>query len=378
MGDRRVRVLVLAASLHAACASGGAIETGASSGPSGSTDPSGAGGDGGGLAGSGGEGVTSSGSPTGNGTGTPAGSGGGDTSSTGTEASTGTGSTTTTASSGTGSACAGDAACEDGDPCTLDVCDAQLGCLRTAVAPGQVGTVEAGGCQGGVCQVDGSCGWSLYQRTLAAGAPFTRQALSTAWGGANAPPPRGILAADRMYAADVLLVVADDGNTYRRVNGAWLAPVGTSAFFSGIDALAVDAAQIFKLYVGDATEYLYLSTRTAPRTMWAYQIDAAANVTFQSSYELTPTDDPALPPQGSADCDFQLNHQYAYADQNPWIDTWYGYQGNVWVFDNATFAWIAYGPLAASPLFGGMAGGPAPATTRAAYVSGGAVVFVAP
>lgn len=143
------------------------------------------------------------------------------------------------------------ASCTDADPCTVDTCMPDGSCAhapRTVGAPGD--TAEAA-CEG-VCQVDGTCGLSLYTRDLTTPV-WTRRALSEVWSGANAPPPRGIRAADGGISYEAV-VVADDGMVYRRVGGAWLAPVTCEDVFdaSAAQVTALSGATLF------GNEYLFV------------------------------------------------------------------------------------------------------------------------
>ncbi len=123
--------------------------------------------------------------------------------------------------------CSGDQQCSDGNPCTVDTCD--LGtCSYVQVAVGELGVGD--GCpQGALCQADGDCGLSIWQHPLGdSAAPWTRTAVSAVWTGENAPPPRGITAADMTDDGRLLLVFAEDHLIYRRLDGTWLPPVTAS------------------------------------------------------------------------------------------------------------------------------------------------------
>jgi len=375
-----------------ACANGGVIEE-----PSGSPAASGGGGEDG-RGGSAGDDDSGSGKSSGKGPGgtqsggTPGGtqSGGGSAGDGGSDqggsgpgsggdASSSTGLSTNASSSGTGVDCTIDADCFDGDPCTLETCDAISGCAQAPIAAGQLATTEGAGCDG-VCQPDGSCGWSLYERTFAAGQPFSRRALGEAWAGANAPPPRGILAAETIFNRDALFVFADDGMTYLRVDGLWQAPLVTVDAFAGIEATDIDCASAYQ-FSPDGTPFMFIKTSAATRRHWTFSFDAA-NVPslLYDPFDETSGGDAGAPPYGLYDCDVGFMYQTAYYvdSATPWLQWWEGYNGNVHMLDYISYVWTAYGAQTASPLWASMPGGPAAGATRDIYFDAGKIAFVAP
>lgn len=184
------------------------------------------------------------GDPTGPSTSTAQGATGGPGASTTTTGFTTAGSASISASAAMGSSSTGVACvpadCSDDTPCTIDTCDLATGaCSHAPRVAGEPGDLAEGPCEG-VCQTDATCGLALYRRNMA-NAVWTKEALSVAWSGANAPPPRGILAAEAGTTYE-LMVVVDDGMIYRRVGGAWLAPV------SGLGLFGFDTTTATTLY----------------------------------------------------------------------------------------------------------------------------------
>ena len=194
------------------------------------------------VVGTGGAGTTSSTSGAGNTSGPSSTTGGSPTTSTGATQS----GASVSGSSSTGVMCA-PADCSDGDPCTADTCQPTGLCDHAPRAPGTPGDLLEGPCEG-VCQVDGTCGLAHYRRDFAA-PTWTKAALSQVWAGANAPPPRGIVAADHGITFEVM-VAADDGMIYRRFGGVWAAPVPSTTLL-GIDATQITSFSSFDIFGGE-------------------------------------------------------------------------------------------------------------------------------
>ena len=74
--------------------------------------------------------------------------------------------------------------------------------------------------------VDAGQSWRLYSNIDPAAhrTAWTDVDLASVWTGANAPPPRGIVAATKLTNFDRLLVWADDGRFYVQEAGVWKAP----------------------------------------------------------------------------------------------------------------------------------------------------------
>jgi hypothetical protein len=384
----RTRTLHLAAYLlsfgSAACASGGTVgeASSTSSGPgAGGSDGRGGGGgddddDDDGKSSAKSSGSNGDGGGTGDGGATSSDGGGGNGGDGGNgdggDAASSTGTTT-----GTGDPCAIDSDCFDSNPCTVETCGGVSGCVQTQVVTGQTGTTTEGSICDGVCQTDGACGLSLYERMFAPGQAFTRQALSQAWTGADAPPPRGIAAVELIYERDALYVFTDAGRTHARLDGIWQEPGDTTDVFPGVDAAQIDCVMSWQPQAaGNAIMQFHTSGIT--RSVWTYSIGADYDVVLVSGPTEQTGGGGSEPPYGQFDCDVSFAHQYGFAGAQPWLDLWEGYNGSLWQFDGTLGTWVARGAQADSPLWGAMPNGPAPGTTRDVYLDGTILGFVAP
>lgn len=292
--------------------------------------------------------------------------------------------TTSSVTSGTGGAsgCVDDAACSDGDPCTLDTCSPDGSCVSEPVAVGEPGTREAP-CEG-TCQTDGACGLSVYARSWpdAEGLP-TKTPLSLAWTGRDAPPPRGILAADHGYGTALLVVFTDEGEgmVHTRVGDTWTkAP--TSSVYAGIDGDAVNSAAFYRPEPGDDHVLVVTTKGSSPAQKLAffYDVTNSGSATPNSSnpFVIQQDADPDTAPQDVVDCDWEFPVQTAYLGTPSWVVFWRSYAGNTYLYDGGDGSWESHGPDVASPLWGNGQGMPAAGTTVAAYRAGGTVYLVAP
>lgn len=81
---------------------------------------------------------------------------------------------------------------------------------------------------------DAGAPWKLYANSAVTPNAWTSIDLDVAWTGANARPPRGIMAVTQLTTTDRLLVFADDGFFYTRVSGAWQPRQATDAVFPAL------------------------------------------------------------------------------------------------------------------------------------------------
>jgi hypothetical protein len=271
--------------------------------------------------------------------------------------------------------------CEDANPCTDDACGPTGVCMHVPKSPGAPGNADEGPCVG-VCQTDGACGLTLYSRSFPNPAvAWSSEPLSLAWTGPNAPPPRGILAAEHANATDArLLVWADDGNFYLQKNGSWELPVPIAAAFPGVGASTIKATEMFQSQPGGDHSILILTTGTTPRRgfLYVFQSNDAIVADAMNPYVIMPTSDPQGAPQDAVDCDWSFALQTAYVGTPDWVIFWRHFGTKVYEYNGGNDDWMANWDDAASPLWMGTTGGPAPGSVVAAYYDEGTVYFVAP
>jgi hypothetical protein len=277
--------------------------------------------------------------------------------------------------------CDDDDDCVDGDPCTVNAC-ADGACQETAVGVGEPGTSEAA-CEG-TCQTDGACGLSIYSRPWPGHTrAFGRTPLSLEWTGVNAPPPRGILAADVNIDGTRLWVFTDagEGTVHVRDAGGW-SQAPTADVFDEVVGTDVNSATSYRSTAG-APDTLALTTRGPGNTKLAFYflVASTGDVTPDpdNPYVIPDEADPDAAPQASVDCQWELAVQTAYLGSPSWVVFWRAYDGDVYSVDGGSFEWDALGPDIHSDLWGGSAsGGPANGTTRAALHTEGKLALIAP
>jgi hypothetical protein len=76
--------------------------------------------------------------------------------------------------------------------------------------------------------------WLLYSLAESFPNQWSAAPLAQVWTGANAPPPRGIIAVTQLTLFDRLLVWTDEGKFYVREKGAWQAPQSTATAFPSL------------------------------------------------------------------------------------------------------------------------------------------------
>lgn len=273
------------------------------------------------------------------------------------------GSTNASASASSGGVPCIPADCSDAEPCTIDTCNVDGSCTHEARAPGMPGDLAEGACEG-VCQVDGHCGLAHYRRDVAS-ATWTKAALSQIWNGANAPPPRGILAADSGITYE-LMVIADDGMVYQRQGGVWQPPVAGTTLW-GIDTNQAGALLTYN-FGGDD---LVILTFTQGGTN--YSVFATVNGTSVAAGQATPAEDQAGYPAAS----YAMSWAVVTQDPNQGQLQWYRFaDANVYLWNNSGFA----GTYAEtnSGVWGDPATAPQPGTVRAALAAGTEIQLVAP
>jgi hypothetical protein len=272
----------------------------------------------------------------------------------------------------------------DDNPCTVDACNESGELLRPFVTAGEPGRALEGGCpDAALCQTDGACGLSLYTRPFPIDDPavlWTRTALSLAWNGTNAPPPRGIVAAEHSYAIDRLYVVDEVGTGYLRSDGVWAGSAPIETIFPGLPPTEV-ASLIAWLPQTDADETSVFYTRGSPRRAHFFDVAESGAVVGVGPVEDL-VDDPAnpqVPPQGSVDASWAFAHQTAFIGTPSWVVFPAGFAADVFLLDGGDFTWLALGPDVDTTLWGGSTtGGPAPGSVVAAYLEGGSLYAVAP
>ncbi len=288
-----------------------------------------------------------------------------------------------TGAGGGAAGCETDVDCFDGDPCTINICNASGQCAESLVSVGAPGTGE-GLCEG-TCQTDGGCGLSLYRRKWPDGAddrPFVKTPLSISWTGANAPPPRGILAADSQRDGLRLVVFTDaNGGTAHIRNGESWVSGPTSELFPGLPGAAVNTA-VFYQSEADGPHTLGVSVRGAGTTKLAYYftLSSTDEITADAGnpYTIMAAGDPDAAAQESTDCDWELSVQKAFLGTPSWVVFWRSYEADIYSVDGGDFTWNSFGPDVSSPLWGSNDSGPASGTTRAAFTLFDELVLIAP
>lgn len=296
------------------------------------------------------------------------------------------GGTTGTAAGGQGGSppvgCDDASDCVDGDPCTVNTCNTLGECASTAVTAGETGTGEAP-CVG-TCQTDGACGLSLYTRTWpGSNGAFTKTALSVAWTGANAPPPRGILAAEKTHGSGHTIVFSDlaGGTAHMRRNLGWTS-APTATLFAGLSPLAVNSITSYQSTSG-ASDTLVVSTSGDGTTKLAYYytlaLDGSISADPSNPFVITADSDPDAANQESVDADWELSVQTAFVGTPSWVVFYRSYEASIYIVDGGNFDWTALGPDTSSSLWGATASsGPDAGTTTAAYWDSPTLTLIAP
>lgn len=296
------------------------------------------------------------------------------------------------AGGGGATGCASDPDCYDDDPCSLNTCDG-TSCVEMPIEVGAPGIV-AEGCVG-VCQPDGTCGLALYSKPFGSTTtPWTRVALSEAWTGANAPPPRDILAAERTVDQDVLLVATADGMLYRRIEGVWQTKIPLLSVFPDDpdDKMGVvfDPTKIYALAAWHsqpnmATAHTLQFLATGPgTTQYFFFFDLAFNgaVTIGASGVVPFEDENDAPPQTAQPSLFAMAEQSAYLGTEGWVKVWTQYGDSAYTFNGGsaspTEQWTRWTPAATSPFFMPTDSGPVPSTVVAAYKAANTQYLIAP
>lgn len=287
--------------------------------------------------------------------------------------------TTTATSSSTGCDAS---SCADGNPCTDDVCGTSGVCENTQKATGSVGNLAEGPCEG-VCQTDGHCGLRAYSRNFPSpSGPWTDNppALSEVWSGANAPPPRGILAASQKYDNDDLLVWADDGNFYLRLGTAWQAPVPIATAFPGLTASNLACVEMYQSQSGGHYSLLVATSGTTPLHAYGYDLSPTNVIVADSGnpYDIGAVSDPEGAPQESVACGWSLVVQKAYLGTPQWVVFYRQYDSKLYLYDGGSGHYVSNWDDAASPLWMASGTAPAPNTVVAGFRSGSTTYLLAP
>lgn len=270
----------------------------------------------------------------------------------------------------------------DANPCTVDACNAEGELLRPFVTAGEPGRPEEGGCpSAALCQTDGACGLSLYVRPFPIddpAVPWTRTALSLAWSGANAPPPRGIVAAEHSYAIERLYVVDEAGTGYLRADGTWTGSAPIESIFPGLPPTEV-ASLIAWLPQPGAPETFVFYTRGTPRRAHYFDVMGASIAVGPVEDLVDDPGNPEVPLQASLDASWAFAHQTAFIGTPSWVVFYAQFAADVFRLDGGDFTWLALGADVGTTLWGGAGtGGPAPGSVVAAHVEGGSLHAVAP
>lgn len=264
-------------------------------------------------------------------------------------------------------------------PCVLPDCDEDTGICGEAARPAGAEGGDCGVCQGGIHA--GVCGLRLWTRAFPADGAWTSILISDEWNHANAPPPGGIDEAEHTRELGRLMVWASDGMFYERVGDDWLPPVSASVRFPGwpVDA-RVGAAVIWKPEAEVASETIFLTTRTAPLTAHAFDIDGTGAITSAGDPEVIEAHaDPDAPPQDSQPFDWAFAEQRGYIFESlDWVVFWEGLGGTVYEYWGGNDDFVSSEPDATSVLsMDGMAA-PAPGTVEAAWLEDTTLHVLAP
>jgi len=290
-----------------------------------------------------------------------------------------------------------DTQCDDGNPCSEDTCTNGK-CESFPVAEGKPGVGE--GCaDGALCQVDGACGLSLWQHPIGSdSSAWYRAPLSSAWSGPNAPPPRGITAVDLTLGDRLLIVFADTGLVYRRLDGNWLPPKTAAELFvrpnthEGAAAPELDPAKPGamttwrgqsggkdSLWVrqgaGDGSQLIYVFD------FYAESPDAMATVGPFYGVTLPEDTRPGAPAVHTTTPGWQLAYQVAFEGTAGWLKEIYEYGGRYYEYDSAAATWSSTDALEETVVWPKSAACPCPAPSKivAAYVKQQSLVtFIAP
>jgi hypothetical protein len=270
----------------------------------------------------------------------------------------------------------------DDNPCTVDACNDDGELLRPFVTAGEPGRAEEGGCpDAGLCQTDGACGLSLYTRSFPvvdASEPWVRTALSLAWTGSNAPPPRDIVAAEHSYQVERLYVVTSTGAGYLRSAGTWSAPVQVDEVFPGLPATGITALVAWLPQAGNPETLLFLTGGT-PRRYFYFDVTETGVAVGPTGELADDTTNPAAAPQGSVDASWAFAHQTAFLGTPSWVVFYQQHASDVFRLDGGDFTWTALGTDVDTSIWGEASlGGPASASVVAAYLEGGELHLVAP
>lgn len=292
-------------------------------------------------------------------------------------------------------ACTIDADCSDGEPCTQDTCDVNHACAHVGIAAGSPGNAAEGGCDG-LCQTDGHCGLSAYSKPFSSTTTaWTRIALSQLWTGANAPPPRGIVAATHTVDQNVTMVFTEDGMFYRQTGTTWATPVLASSLFgdSGaapkFDSININSFVVWHSQVSTSTPHsIQILTKlpnTTTKAAFAYDMTFAGAITFQGSGYVGAESESDAPPQQNTDTAFGVVDQPAYLGTAGWILFYSQYGDAVYKWNGGcpspqTECWTKWTPASTAPFYLPATGAPVPASVVTAYknASTGTLYILAP
>lgn len=143
---------------------------------------------------------------------------------------------------------------------------------------------------------DAGPAWQLYAKTDSFPNQWNVTSLEVAWTGANAPPPRGILAVAQLNNVDRLLVWTDEGRFYVRAAGAWLAPRTTTAVFPALAGLDFRGCYHQPNEPSPGVEEIVLVDN--PKAV-LYTYTQADVITFESTVTLSDEPAPYGAPKGS-------------------------------------------------------------------------------
>ncbi|HTJ83390.1 MAG TPA: hypothetical protein VL400_16840 [Polyangiaceae bacterium] len=289
-------------------------------------------------------------------------------------------------------ACMNDSDCAEGEPCTTDTCDlASSTCTHVPAEVGSPGNASEGGCDG-VCQTDGHCGLSMYSKPFASTTtPWTRVALSQFWSAANAPPPRGIVAADHTVDQAVTMVFADDGNYYRANGTTWDPPVPAGQVFgdSGspplFDSKSIDAFSTWHSSPSTSTNHsIQIITKlpgTTTKAYFAYNMSFAGAVALDGTGYVGSESEADAPAQQNTDALFSVVDQPAYLGTASWILFYWQYGDAVYRWDGGcpgSDCWTKWAPASSAPFYQPATNAPDPSKVVAAYKSGTNLYVIAP
>ncbi|MBK6692136.1 MAG: hypothetical protein IPG50_08020 [Myxococcales bacterium] len=202
--------------------------------------------------------------------------------------------------------------------------------------------------------VDAGPSWRLYSNidTAAHRTAWTDVDLASVWTGANAPPPRGIVAATKLTNFDRLLVWADDGRFYVQEAGVWKAPQETATVFPTLLGRAFRGAYHQPNKPTPGVEEIVLVDNPAA---FLFSYSAADVVSYRSQVTLADEAGPFGAPKGTKKLRWVTRSWNPLnADASTYLAEYSMYEGddNVYFFDATalpTNKWL----FSAAPLFSG-------------------------